>query len=276
MALELGHPEDAQYYAAQAERIKTAFNAKFLFENKTYRGEDNFNRPTQTAMAMALDLGLCPEAAREGVVQTLLADIRQNEGHLTTGVCGTKCLLSALCENGKEEVAYGLATQTTYPSWGKWIVDGLNTCCEFWDGSKSSGIYYLGGPLDAYLYRELAGIYPTKPGYEEFAVKPRVKNDLTHVSASVNTLRGKVAVAWSKPGPKQFALDVTVPVNAKATVYIPTAGPGTAAAVISENGLVIWNHGKATKNAPAISITGVQEDYVICSVGSGSYHFVLK
>ena len=276
MAGELGRQEDAQFYAAQGDRIKAAFNAKFLFENRTYQGEKNYAKPTQTALDMALDMGLCPESARSNVVQSLVADIQENEGHLTTGVCGTRSLLSALCENGQEEVAYGLATQRTYPSWGKWIEDGLNTCCEFWDESKSSGIYYLGGPLDAYFYKELAGIYPTKPGYEEFAVKPRVKNDLTRVSASFNTVRGKVSVTWSKPGAKQFTLEVTVPVNAKATVYIPTAGLGTANALLTENGSILWDRGHAAKNRSDISLTGTEADYVVCRIGSGSYRFAVS
>ena len=276
MASQLGRQDDAQFYAAQGDLIKAAFNAKFLFENRTYQGEKNFARPTQTAMAMALDMGLCPDSARANVVQSLVEDIRQNDVHLTTGVCGTRSLLSALCENGQEEIAYGLATQTSYPSWGKWIVDGLNTCCEFWDGSKSSGIYYLGGPLDAYLYKYLAGIYPTKPGYEEFAVKPRIKNDLTNVSASINTVRGKVSVAWSKPAARQFTLDVTVPVNTIATVYIPTNGHETANAIVTENGSEIWNRGVVTKNRPDINITGTEGEYVVCRIGSGSYRFAIS
>ena len=273
MARELGRQEDEQFYAAQGNLIKAAFNAKFLFENRTYQGEKNFARPTQTGMAMALDMGLCPEAALANVVQSLVADIRSNDGHLTTGVCGTRSLLSVLCENGQEEIAYKLATQTTYPSWGKWIIDGLNTCCEFWDESKSSGIYYLGGPLDAYLYKELAGIYPTKPGYAEFAVKPHVKNDLTNVSASVNTVRGKVSVTWSRPEARQFTLNVTVPVNTKATVYIPTIGKEITNAAIFEDGSIIWNRGLAAKNRPDICVTGAEGDYVVCSIGSGSYRF---
>ena len=275
MAKELGREDDERFYADQGERIKAAFNARFLVDHRIYQGEKNFARPTQTAMAMALDFGLCPESAKGNVVDSLVDDIAKNEGHLMTGVCGTRSLLPALCDNGQEELAYQLATQTSFPSWGKWIVDGLNTCCEFWDESKSSGIYYLGGPLDSYFYKYLAGIFPTKPGYEEFTVKPHIKNDLAEVSATVNTVRGKVSVSWSKPGAKQFSLKVTVPVNAKATVYLPTMELGAANADLSENGSMIWSHGIAATNRPDVSVTKGEGDDIMCHIGSGSYSFVL-
>ena len=52
-------------------------------------------------------------------------------------------------------------------------------------------------------------------------VRPCVRNDLTSVAAAVPTIRGTVAVDWSRPAPGQFILKVTVPVNSKATVYVP-------------------------------------------------------
>lgn len=273
MASELELRGDADHYADLANRIKTAFNQKYLVNNAAYRDVNSNRATTQTGNALALGFDVCPPDDRGRVTQTLVDLIAENDGHLSTGAMGTKCLLNALCENGREDVAYQLATQTTYPSWGKWVKDGITSTCEFWDTSKSHGHPYLAGPLDAYFYRYLAGVYPTKPGYEEFTVKPHIKSDLTWVSAVVNSVRGKVAVNWSKPGAKQLILNVTVPVNTNATVYIPTNGQETVKAVITESGSVIWNHGVATKNRPDISITGTDGDYVVCRIGSGSYVF---
>ena len=280
IAAALGLAKDAEYYADLAQKIQASFNAKFLVDGAYRDGRPVDRQPrgitTQTGNSLGLGLGICPPEARPLVTQTLVDQITQNNGHHATGGLGVKCLLGALCENGREDVAYQLATDTGYPSWGKWIKDGLTSTCEFWDGSKSQSHHWLQGPLDSYLYKYLAGIFPTKPGYEEFAIKPHIKNDLTNVSATVQTVRGKVAVSWTKPATKQFTLQVTVPVNAKATVHIPTAGLGSANVVISESGSVIWNHGVAAKNGSDISVTGSEGDDVVCRIGSGSYSFVLS
>jgi alpha-L-rhamnosidase len=276
MAKELGHQDDALYYATQSELIRAAFNAKFLSENRTYVGAKPNDQPTQTALAMALDLGLCPAEARGNVVKSLVGNIRENDTHLTTGVCGTRSLLPALCDNGEEELAYALATQTTFPSWGKWIVDGLTTCCEHWNEHCSTDIYYLGGPLDAYFFKYLAGISPTKPGYEEFTIKPHVKNALTNVTAVVNSVRGQVSCRWSKSGDNHFSMTVTVPVNTKAEVCIPTLGLGTRNIIITESGATIWDHGEATDRVKGVSFQNMRGAYLVWSVGSGRYCFDLK
>ena len=281
IAAELGMSKDAEHYADLAKKVQDSFNSKFLVDQAAYRdGKPVDKQPkgisTQTGNSLALGLGICPPEAKPLVAQTLVDQIAQNNGYLSTGGLGVKCLLGVLCENGHEEVAYQLATNTGYPSWGKWIKDGLTSTCEFWDGSKSQSHHWLQGPLDSYFYKYLAGIFPTKPGYEEFTVKPHIKNDLTEVSATVNTVRGKVSVSWKKPGAKQFVLNVTAPANTKAIVHIPTMGLGAANVVVSENGSVIWNHGLATKNGSDISVTGSEGDDVVCHIGSGSYNFVLS
>jgi len=280
IASELGIAQDAAHYADLARKIQASFNGKFLVDGAYRDGKPVDKQPkgitTQTGNSLGLGLGICPPEARPLVTQTLVDQITQNNGHHATGGLGVKCLLGALCENGREDVAYQLATDTGYPSWGKWIKDGLTSTCEFWDGSKSQSHHWLQGPLDSYFYKYLAGIFPTKPGYEEFTVKPHIKNDLTNVSATVQTVRGKVAVIWSKPAAKQFTLQVTVPVNARATVYVPTNGKAPAKAILSESGTPIWERGVAAKNRPDIDVQRTEGDCIVLRIGSGSYSFVLK
>ena len=274
MAKELGHLQDAKLYTTESKRIKDAFNARFLVENRTYQGEKK--ETTQTALAMALDMGLCPEAARANVVKSLAENIRQNDLHLTTGVCGTRSLLSALCDNGEKEIAFALATQTTFPSWGKWIVDGLTTCCEHWNEHYSLDIYYLGGPLDAYLFKYLAGVMPTEPGYAGVRVKPMVSGDLARAAASIQTVRGTVVSQWERGGQYALVLNVTVPVNTRAEIFVPTLGIARQRVVISEGDSVIWNSGSAKANTRGVQFQAAERDYVVFRVGSGNYSFHIK
>ncbi len=275
MAEVLGRAEDAGFYRAEANAIRDAFNAKFLAGNTNYADSRPGTAPSQTALAIALDLGLCPAAARTNVARHLVEAIQRNGNRLMTGVAGTKSLLAALCENGAEETAFALATQTEYPSWGKWIVDGLTSCCEHWDDYHSRGHAYLAGSLDAYFYRYLAGISPSKPGYEEVRIKPHVRNSLTLVAAEVNTVRGTVASQWNRDASGRIELTVTIPVNSKATICIPVGGDPLSA-TITESGVLIWNRGVSPQNQIGIRHQSAEPGYVTFTVDSGRFVFQVE
>jgi alpha-L-rhamnosidase len=55
-----------------------------------------------------------------------------NNTHLTTGILGTKYLMPLLTRMGRAELAYELAAQTTYPSWGYMAEHGATTMWELW------------------------------------------------------------------------------------------------------------------------------------------------
>ncbi len=73
-----------------------------------------------------------------------------HHGHLTTGNLCTKYILEALTDNGHADVAYQIATQETYPSWGYMLAHGATTVWERWDsdtagpGMNSEGLLILG------------------------------------------------------------------------------------------------------------------------------------
>lgn len=274
IASELELFDDAQHYSDLASKIKLAFNQKYLVNKEAYLDAEFKKSTTQTGNALALGSEICPQEVRLKVTKTLSDLIAENAGHLSTGVLGTKFLLSALCENGREDVAYQLATKTTFPSWGKWIKEGLTSTCEFWNMSKSHGHAYLGGPIDAYFYKYLAGISPIKAGYTEFSIKPYIKNDLKYVHAIVKTAKGDVVSRWKRDGSSLFELEVNVPVNTEATVHLPNIGFEFKNALITESDHVVFNKGvPVIPNSQEINIIGEQGDYWICRLKSGAYHF---
>jgi alpha-L-rhamnosidase len=57
-------------------------------------------------------------------------------------------------------------------------------------------------------------------------------------------------------------MDVVIPANTYATVYIPT----TNAAAVTENN-------KNITSIKEIEVLGAEKGYVVVKVGSGSYHF---
>ncbi|WP_308280252.1 alpha-L-rhamnosidase C-terminal domain-containing protein [Streptomyces iranensis] len=74
--------------------------------------------------------------------------------------------------------------------------------------------------INSSLYTILSGIRPTEPGYREIAVEPRVPGSLDQVSASQETVRGRVASSWQKTG-STLRLTVTIPANSRAVIRVP-------------------------------------------------------
>lgn len=113
----LGRTADAAHFGQLADRIEAAFNARFL---DTASGEYHTDRSVgygQASNAIPLTFGLVPSGLVAEVAANLAADVRAHGNHLNTGDAGTKELLPALTENGYADLAFAVATQTTYPSW---------------------------------------------------------------------------------------------------------------------------------------------------------------
>jgi len=305
IAAILGKPAEAEVYHKKAERIKTAFNRKFLHGSQ-YGGTpdrwyqrlipkvatpdearvidhhlaDTFAVRSQTGHVLALYLGLVPEEQEAAVIQGLVQDIIVMHGtHVNTGIIGTRYFFDVLSDNGHAELAFKLATQTTYPSWGYMIKEGATTLWERWEYLTDLGMnsqnHIMLGSIDAWFYRYLAGIQrdPSAPGWQHILIKPHVLGELTFVSASVNTPRGLIAVSWTKQH-DAFLLDVTIPVNASATVSIPTMG--MEAVRITENGKLFWEHGHCQHQLPGITEGCENGGSVRVEVGSGSYAFEVR
>jgi alpha-L-rhamnosidase len=117
-----------------------------------------------------------------------------------------------LTERGDVDLAYTIATQTTYPSWGYWVEQGATSSWETWShtGLLQSENHAFLGTFDDWLYRYLAGIQATESGYPTLRIRPAVPAGLSNASATINTPRGKVASAWRRKAGK-LVLTVTIP-----------------------------------------------------------------
>jgi len=267
MAEVLGHKDDARHYFKLAEEIKEAFNEKFFDKEAGHYGTG-----TQTANALPLSFGMVPESRRQLVVQRLKHDITVNhKAHLSTGIIGTNALEQTLAQHGLAEVMYGIATQTTPPSWGYQVRQGATTIWETWEGEPHhcTNMKMLGSS-EMFFYKDLGGIAPAAPGFRRIAIKPRVVGDLTWVKASHNTVRGPIAVHWRK-GDRSLAMEVTIPANTTAKVSVPTMGMKNVA--VTEGGVAVWKNGSHVTGVTGIAGASRSDDYLTFDVGSGSYSF---
>lgn len=263
MAEILGKEDDKSKYDALAQRTGTAFNRKYFNSQVGAYGNND-----ESANSFALFLGLVPEKQVPRVVENLVKNVKAADGHLTTGNLCTKYLLEALTTYGRDDLAYGIVTQKTYPSWGFMLVNGATTLWERWEELTGRGMnshnHPMMGSVGAWFYKYIAGIRcdPQFPGFKKIVIQPHRVGDLTWVRAEYTSMYGVIRSAWHVEG-KSFRLNLTVPVNTTATVYIPASDVNHVA-----------EGGKPAASVKEVKWLRTQKGAVVFEVGSGDYEFV--
>jgi alpha-L-rhamnosidase len=261
----LGKAEDAKKYADLLQKIKKVFREEFVTPSGRVVSD------TQTAYSLALAFDLLPENQRPVAARRLAADVNAFQ-HITTGFLGTPLICHVLTDFGYDDEAFMLLNRKDYPSWLYPITRGATTIWERWDGVKPDGTFqdpgmnsfnhYAYGAIGEWLYRVVAGIEidPSQPGYKHIVIQPHPGGGLGSVSASINSMYGKVASAWSVQD-NRVRLRVEVPPNTTATVKLPRAKLGS----VTESGRSLGEAG--------LSNAAPGDGEVVVNVGSGVYQF---
>lgn len=265
MAAVTGNAGDQAKYAALAEKTLAAFNNKFWDEQTGGYASNN-----QSCNSFALFLGAASKERIPRVVANLVENVKKYNYHLTTGNLCTKYLLETLTENGHVDVAYRIATQETYPSWGYMLANGATTLWERWEyetgGSMNSHNHPMMGSVGSWLYKYVLGILPdiNAPGFEKFTIRPYIIQDLQFAQGEYKSVKGVIKSAWKKSN-ALLELNITVPANSVATVYIPTRD---VKAITENNRKVSGN-----KQFRFLRMEG---NAAVFEVGSGTYSFKSK
>lgn len=215
-----GKPEDYRYYSTLADKIKDAINAKYL-----NRETGIYASGTQTELSVPLQWQVVPEDLIPKVTANLVKKVEEAGFHLDVGVLGAKAILNALSRNGYPDVAYKVAAQDTYPSWGWWIVNGATTLLENWDLQAERDIsdnHMMFGEIGGWFFKGLGGIFPDpeNPGFKHIILRPNFVKELKHFKAEHNSLYGLITSKWEWKR-KNILYTVVVPANSTATLYLP-------------------------------------------------------
>ncbi len=118
-----------------------------------------------------------------------------------------------------------IVSQKEYPGWGYMLEQGATTWWEQWNGYYSH-IHSCFTSLDGWFYQGLSGIRPdpAAPGFKKIIIKPAIVGDLTWVKAHFDSPYGRIVSEWKRAG-DQLTMDVTIPVNTTATVFLPGETP---------------------------------------------------
>ncbi|MCX6878132.1 MAG: family 78 glycoside hydrolase catalytic domain [Verrucomicrobia bacterium] len=258
MAEVLGRQDEAKAMQTELARLRPLVHAAFYDKDKQFYVLDE-----QSYYLMPLMTGVVPEELRPTIMNKLEECVRvTRKGHLDTGMLGTYFLMNYLMDIGRNDLLWLIVTQKDYPGWGYMLEKGATTWWEQWNGHWSQ-IHSCFTSLDAWFYQGLAGIRPdpAKPGFKHIIVKPAVVGDLTWVKCHHDSPYGRIISNWKREGQK-LTLEVTIPPNTTATVYVPAK----VATGVTESG-------KPADQAAGVKFLRMESNAAIYAVGSGSYQF---
>ncbi|WP_390597998.1 glycoside hydrolase family 78 protein [Bacteroides sp. f07] len=221
----VGNDFDIRYYSSLADDIRIAFDKRFLNNDTAQYGTGS-----QCSNALPLFLHMTQD---KKVFMNLLKDIEAHGNRLTTGDVGNRYLIQALARNGRHELIYKMFNHEEAPGYGFQLKFGATTLTEQWNPRQgSSWNHFMMGQIDEWFFNSLAGIRPnaasgfgnqqndSRQGYQKFVIAPKPVGDLKFVNSSYETLYGTIVVDWiRKDG--TFTLNISVPVNTTAVVYLP-------------------------------------------------------
>ncbi|NMB71897.1 MAG: alpha-rhamnosidase, partial [Bacteroidales bacterium] len=175
-------------------------------------------------------------------------------------------ILNALSENGYADLAYKVATQETFPSWGWWIVNGATTFYENWpiDATRDISMnHIMFGEINAWFYKGLGGIFPDEeqPGFKNVILRPNFVSGLRQFEAKHEGPYGTVLSSWKRSGEKVL-YEVTIPANTTATLYL--------------NAKKILENGKKLSENKQIKIRKGEGSLMTVYLKAGNYTFLVS
>ena len=233
-----GFKDDAAYFEEEAALSKKAFNEKFLslkkgtttvpghilYPDSTFYGNNTVTANLLPLVFDMIDDDYVKEEVGKNIVKTL---INQNLGTVTCGVIGIGWLMHGLTDMGRSDLAWLLATNKKYPSWGYMAEHGATTIWELWNGDTASPAMNSGnhvmllGDLLSWLYEDVVGIQAAAPGFKKIRFQPDFSVDeMDDIEGTYQSIYGKIGSRWKKEGGSLF-WHVEVPANTTATVCLP-------------------------------------------------------
>ena len=197
---------------------------------------------TTTGCSIALEFDIAPKGERATVAAKLAEIVRRDNGRISTGFLGTPVILDALSKNGHTNEAYLMLLRTEIRSWLYPITVGATTIWERWEAIKPDGTisggeladaaegsegsmisfnHYAYGAVIDWVYRNVAGLQLTSPGYQTSAIAPRPVVGIDWAKATIATGYGELSIDWKLGSAGSLVADIVVPFGTNATLDLP-------------------------------------------------------
>ena len=269
MAEAMGDTAKAREWSALLPKIRGDFTDTF------WKPDGSIHIGSQTAYAIALGMDLLPDPAKRAkTAEKFVAKLAADHHHLRTGFLGTPWLLPSLSSIGRDDLAFRLLLNETYPSWGFPISMGATTMWERWNSIRADGEFgpvdmnsfnhYAYGAVGDWMFGNIGGLQMMEAGYKKTRIAPLAGHGGLAAARTVQkTSYGTLASDWTHEGGK-FTLAVEVPVNTTAEVVIPAKDPQK----VLESDVPL-------KSAEGVRILSSDKGRLTLGVGSGRYKFHL-
>ncbi|MEI7501216.1 MAG: family 78 glycoside hydrolase catalytic domain, partial [Bacteroidota bacterium] len=249
---------DAGYFNQLADKAQQDINTAFFHAEKS-----SYSVGRQGANIFPLGFGIASKENIDAVFNNLIRNIiDNNQAHFDTGILGTPLLLEVLTEGDRTDLAYTLMNQRDFPGFGFMIEQGATTIWETFQGDVSHSHPMFGSACE-WFYRNLGGITPDAdvPGFKHAIIKPTPVSSLSFTNTSYQSMYGEIKTNWKFEG-DDYLLDVTIPANTSATVYVLAIDKGK----ITESckSISVNRHVKYLRN---------EKKYAVYEVESGEYQF---
>lgn len=266
IATVLGRADLAANYDRRAEAVRRAVHREF-YDPATgaYAGG------MMAVQALALVAQVPPAGARNAAWRWLEDEIRvRRDGHIHAGITGGAFLFKALREAGRDDLIALMVGREGYPGWRDMLHQGATTFWESWENNPDlsylhSSYLYVG----AWFIEGVLGIQPVAEtgGCAEVVIRPAPldRPGLDWARGHFDSPRGRIASAWRREVDGDFRLDLTLPPDVRARVYLPAGSEG----VVREGGRQVVGR----SGAAGLERDG---DRVVVVTGSGSYRFESK
>ncbi len=261
----LDNQADVKAFAALSDSIKTAFNKQFFHKDLA-----RYSNNTVTANLLPLYFDMVPADARKAVFDSMAAAIQYRYNtHISTGVIGTQWLMRSLTRMGRPDLAYRMAANRDYPSWGYMVEQGATTIWELWNGNtanpgmNSHNHVMLLGDLLIWYYEDLAGIRTAAdhPAFKQIVMQPALPQGLNEVDASFHSMYGLIGSKWKRENGR-FCWKINIPANTTALIYMP-----------AHNAAQVQEGGRAATLSAGVRFLRMEEGRAVFEVGSGEYAF---
>ncbi|MFI5131473.1 MAG: family 78 glycoside hydrolase catalytic domain [Chitinophagales bacterium] len=209
---------DAKMFEQLATNVKKSFSQHFYDKQKM-----QYDSASQTANAMALFMGLVEPQNKKAVVDALVKDIQTRNNALTAGDIGYRYVLRALEDAGRSDVIFAMNNRDDVPGYGYQLKHGATALTESWQAYPNvSNNHFMLGHLMEWFYAGLCGIKQAKDAvaFNKIEIRPQPVGDIKSARASFHSPYGEIKTDWKKDG-KTFILNLTIPVNATAEIYLP-------------------------------------------------------
>lgn len=225
MAGALGDAERQSHYRALREGVARAFAREYV------RDDGRVADGSQSAYAFALFYELVPAPLVPAVLGRLLGRLERDGWHMSTGIFTSQMMLPLLSKHGRDDVAYRLLLQDSFPSWGHMLRSGATTIWERWDSDRAgprmnSRNHVALGAVGEWLFRFAGGIDfdPARPGFKHVLFRPRACPRLESFAVGHRTMRGWVRSSWRAGSPGEMLFRFELPPNTTGEAHLPADG----------------------------------------------------